>query len=146
MTTIFPKSHLHRPQYFLLDANQKTLGRLATEASKLLRGKEVSYYIPGVDQGNFVMIINAKNIKVSGKKTVQKIYYLPSQRPGGLKKETYQNLQDRLPVRILERAIFGMLPKGVLGRRYYKRLYVYSSNPIFKKITQDSIIWKQIII
>jgi len=68
MTTDFPKSELHQPQYFLLDAEGKTLGRLAAEASKLLRGKESSYYTPGIDQGNFVMIINADKIYVSGKK------------------------------------------------------------------------------
>lgn len=146
MTTTFPKSHLHNPQYFLLDATQKTLGRLATEASKLLRGKESSYYTPGINQGNFVMIINANSIKISGKKNIQKVYYVPSQRPGGLKAETYQSLKKRFPARIIERAIFGMLPKGVLGRQYYKRLYVYAGDPIFKKITQEPIIWKQIVI
>ncbi len=146
MTTIFPKSHLHNPQYFLLDANQKTLGRLATEASKLLRGKELSYYVPGIDQGNFVMIVNANGIKVSGKKNLQKIYYFPSQRPGGLKTETYKSLKTRFPARIVERAIFGMLPKGVLGRQYYKRLYVYGNMPVFKKGIQKHTIWKKIVI
>ena len=145
MTTNFPKSHLHQPHYFLLDAKGKTLGRLATEASKLLRGKESSYYTPGVDQGNFVMIINAEKITISGKKNLQKLYYSTSQRPGGLKVETYEILKNRLPCRIIEQAVYGMLPKGVLGRNYYKRLYVYSgSEAVLKKDATNTINWTEI--
>jgi large subunit ribosomal protein L13 len=145
MITNFPKSHLHQPQYFLIDATGKTLGRLATEVSKLLRGKELSYYTPGIDQGNFVMIINSEKIEISGKKKLNKIYYSTSQRPGGLKTETFRDLNKRLPSRIIEKAIFGMLPKGVLGRTYYRRLYVYSGNQaLLKKESNDNIIWTKI--
>jgi large subunit ribosomal protein L13 len=131
MKTLFPKKELHVPKWFILDASGKTLGRLSTIVSKLLRGKETPYYTPGVDLGNYVIIVNADKIEVTGKKETQKLYYRNSQTPGNLKIETFQDLKKRIPNRILERAIWGMLPKRVLGRQYYKRLYVYSKNPIF---------------
>lgn len=147
MKTSFPKRQLHNPKYFLINAEGKTLGRLATEASKLLRGKESSYYTPGVDQGNYVVIINAEKIQISGKKEEQKLYYRNSQRPGSLKSETFKELKQRIPSRILEKAIWGMLPKGVLGRTYYRRLYVYSGNElIFKKGHIDNISWTSVTI
>lgn len=130
MKTIFPKKELHVPKWFILDATGKTLGRLSTEISKLLRGKEISYYTPGVDLGNYVIVINANKIEVSGKKNLQKLYYTNSQTPGNLKIETFKDLRNRIPSRIIERAVWGMLPKGVLGRQYYRRLYVYGDNNI----------------
>jgi large subunit ribosomal protein L13 len=130
MKTIFPKKECHKPKWFVVDATNKTLGRLATEVSKLLRGKEISYFTPGVDQGNFVVVLNAQKIQVSGKKEVQKLYYRNSQRPGSLKIETFKQLKERIPTRILEKAIRGMLPKGVLGRQYYRRLYIYCDSKI----------------
>lgn len=130
MKTIFPKKEYHTPKWFVIDAKGKTLGRLATEASKLLRGKETAFYTPGVDQGNFVVILNASNILVSGKKENQKLYYRNSQRPGSLKSETFKQLKARIPSRIIEKAIWGMLPKGVLGREYYRRLFIYSNAEI----------------
>jgi large subunit ribosomal protein L13 len=139
MKTVFPKKECHIPKWFVIDASGKTLGRLATEASKLLRGKETSYFTPGVDQGNFVVILNAEKIEVTGKKETQKLYYRNSQRPGSLKIETFQQLKQRIPSRIIEKAIWGMLPKGVLGRNYYRRLYIYSDNKInYKKSTADN--------
>ena len=80
--------------------------------------------------GNFVIIINANKINVTGKKENQKLYYRNSQTPGNLKIETFKQLKNRIPTRILEEAIWGMLPKGVLGRTYYKRLYVYANNEV----------------
>jgi large subunit ribosomal protein L13 len=139
MKTIFPKKEYHIPKWFVIDATGKTLGRLATEASKLLRGKENSFFTPGVDQGNFVVVLNADKIEVSGKKELQKLYYRNSQRPGGLKIENFKQLKERIPSRILEKAIWGMLPKGVLGREYYRRLYIYSNNEIKYKKTKDGI-------
>lgn len=130
MKTIFPKRECHTPKWFAIDATGKTLGRLSTEASKLLRGKENSFFTPGVDQGNFVVILNADKILVTGKKEKQKLYYRNSQRPGSLKVETFKQLKARIPSRILEKAIWGMLPKGVLGREYYRRLYIYSNAEI----------------
>lgn len=138
MKTIFPKKECHIPKWFVIDANGKTLGRLSTEASKLLRGKETSFFTPGVDQGNYVVILNADKIEVSGKKEEQKLYYRNSQRPGSLKIETFKQLKNRIPSRILEKSIWGMLPKGVLGREYYKRLFIYSDNKInYKKNNKE---------
>jgi len=131
MKTLFPKQECHIPKWFVIDATGKTLGRLSTEASKLLRGKETSLFTPGVDQGNYVVILNADKIEVSGKKEDQKLYYRNRlQRPGNLKIETFKQLKNRIPSRILEKSIWGMLPKGVLGREYYKRLFIYSDNKI----------------
>lgn len=130
MKTIFPKQECHVPKWYVIDAKNKTLGRLATEASKLLRGKQTSLYTPGVNQGNYVVILNANEIKVSGTKETTKLYYRTSGRPGGMKVETFKQVKERIPSRILEKAIWGMLPKGVLGREYYRKLYVYSDNKI----------------
>ena len=130
MKTLFPKQECHVPKWFVVDANGKTLGRLATEVSKLLRGKEISYFTPGVDQGNFVVILNANQIEVTGNKETQKLYYRNSQRPGSLKIETFKQVKERIPTRIIEKAVWGMLPKGVLGREYYRRLYIYCDNKI----------------
>jgi len=137
MKTIFPKQECHQPKWFVVDAKEKTLGRLATEVSKLLRGKENSYFTPGVDQGNFVVVLNANQIQVTGKKESQKLYYRNSQRPGSLKIETFKQLKERIPTRILEKAIRGMLPKGVLGRNYYRRLYIYCDNKINSPIGKN---------
>ena len=126
--TIFPKRELHNPHWFLIDAKEKTLGRLAVEVSTLLRGKTFSHFTPGVDQGNYVIIINASEIEITGKKKFQKLYYRTSRRPGSLKTETFQHLQSRIPTRIVEKAIWGMLPKNVLGRAHYRRLYVFAKN------------------
>jgi large subunit ribosomal protein L13 len=130
MKTIFPKKECHIPKWFVVDAENLTLGRLATEVSKLLRGKENSFFTPGVDQGNFVVILNANKITISGSKEKQKMYYRNNQRPGSLKSESFIALKKRIPSRILEKAIWGMLPKGPLGREYYRRLFIYSNNQI----------------
>jgi large subunit ribosomal protein L13 len=139
MKTLFPKKECHIPKWFVIDATGLTLGRLATETSKLLRGKETSLYTPGIDQGNYVVILNAQQIVVTGKKESQKLYYRNSQRPGSLKIETFKQLKERIPSRIVEKAIWGMLPKGVLGRNYYRRLFIYSENEILYKKTKDGI-------
>jgi large subunit ribosomal protein L13 len=140
MKTLFPKTENHVPKWFVIDAKGKTLGRLATEASKLLRGKETTYFTPGVDQGNFVAILNADKIEVSGNKENQKMYYRNSQRPGSLKVETFKQLKERIPTRILEKAIWGMLPKGVLGRNYYRRLFIYCDDKLnYASVKQNKI-------
>lgn len=130
MKTIFPKKECHIPKWYVVDAKGKTLGRLATEVSKLLRGKETSYYTPSVDQGNYVVILNANKVEVSGKKESEKLYYRHSQRPGSLKIETFKQVKERIPTKILEKAVWGMLPKGKLGRTYYRRLYIYCDDKI----------------
>jgi large subunit ribosomal protein L13 len=130
MKTIFPKKECHIPKWYVVDAEGKTLGRLATEVSKLLRGKETSYYTPGVDQGNYVVILNSQKIEISGNKENDKLYYRHSQRPGSLKIRTFKQVKERIPSRILEKAVWGMLPKGKLGREYYRKLYIYRDNKI----------------
>ena len=134
MKTYFPKKENFKTNYYLIDANNQCLGRLASKISLLLRGKQTTLYTPGIDQGNYVIIINADKVKVSGKKSEEKLYYKNSQRPGSLKVETFKNLKNRIPTRILEKAIWGMLPKGVLGRQYFKRLYLYSLSNLEKII------------
>lgn len=134
LDTIFPKKENHQPKWFILDAKEKTLGRLATEASNILRGKNSSFFTPHVDQGNYLIIINADKVYVSGKKENQKFYYRNSQRPGSLKTESFKQLRNRIPSRILEKAIWGMLPKGILGRNYYRRLYIYTSETFLERI------------
>jgi len=135
MITECPQKEYHRPNYYLINAEGKTLGRLASLSTKLLMGKETSYYMPSINQGNYVTIINAEKIVISGKKNTQKIYYRNSQRPGSLKQENFQQLHQRLPARIVEKAIWGMLPKGLQGRNYYHRLYVFAKEPLLKRST-----------
>ena len=128
MKTIFPKKECHVPKWFVIDATDKNLGRLATEISKLLRGKENSFFTPGVDQGNYVVVLNADKIQVTGNKELEKLYYRTSQRPGSLKIENFKDLKARIPSRIIEKAVWGMLPKNRLGRAIIKKLHVYSSD------------------
>jgi large subunit ribosomal protein L13 len=135
MKTTFPKENYHKPKWFLINARNLTLGRLASKISLLLRGKDNSYFTPGINQGNFVIVINTSEINFTGKKEEQKLYYRNSQRPGSLKIETLKNLIIRNSSLVLERAVWGMLPKGVLGRNLYKRLYVYPKSNI--KIVQS---------
>jgi large subunit ribosomal protein L13 len=130
MKTYFPKKEFHSPKYFILDANGKTLGRLASQAGLLLMGKYTSFYTSSVDQGNFVIILNADKILVSGKKLYKKLYYRTSQRPGGLKSETFFQLKNRLPNEIIKKAIYGMLPKNRLSKNILKRLYIYSDKDL----------------
>nr|QOU10720.1 ribosomal protein L13 [Spumella sp. Baekdong012001B8] len=137
--TQFPKKKNHIPQCFIINAQGKTLGRLATVASKLLLGKETSFFSSGVDQGNFLIIYNASGVMVTGKKEKKKLYYRNSQRPGSLKIETFSELKERIPARIIENAIWGMLPKGILGRQYFRRLYVYSGQDLAQKKKYGSI-------
>ena len=119
--TLFPKEKNHIPQWFIIDADGLTLGRLASKISLLLRGKINSFFTPGIDQGNFVIVINSSKIIYTNKKSNQKLYYRNSQRPGSLKKESLKDLINKNSAFILERAVWGMLPKGILGRIFYSR-------------------------
>ena len=112
-------------QWFLVDAENQTLGRLATEVASVLRGKNKPSFTPHLDTGDFVVVFNADKIRVSGNKANQKLYRRHSGRPGGMKVETFQALQDRLPERIVEKAIKGMLPHNALGRQLFRKLKVY---------------------
>ena len=115
-------------QWFLVDAENQTLGRLATEVASVLRGKTKPNFTPHLDTGDFVIVVNAEKIKVTGKKSDQKIYRRHSGRPGGMKVETFKDLQSRIPERIIEKAIKGMLPHTRLGRQLFTKLKVYKGS------------------
>lgn len=115
-------------QWYLVDAADQTLGRLASEVAAVLRGKTKPSYTPHLDTGDFVIIINAERIRVSGNKPTQKLYRRHSGRPGGMKTETFAHLQARIPERILEKAVKGMLPHNALGRQLFRKLKVYKGS------------------
>ena len=112
-------------QWYLVDAENQTLGRLATEVASVLRGKNKPTYTPHLDTGDFVVVVNAEKVKVTGNKVDQKLYRRHSGRPGGMKVETFRSLQERLPERIVEKAVKGMLPHNALGRQLFRKLKVY---------------------
>jgi large subunit ribosomal protein L13 len=111
--------------WYVVDASGQRLGRLATAVANLLRGKHKPTFANDVDAGDFVIVVNADKVVVTGKKIDQKVYYRHSGRPGGMKMETFRNLQHRLPERIVEKAIKGMIPHTRLGRQQYTKLKVY---------------------
>ena len=115
-------------QWYLVDAENQTLGRLATRVASILRGKNKPQFTPHMDVGDFVVVINAEKIRVSGKKADQKLYRKHSGRPGGMKVETFSALQIRIPERIVENAIKGMLPHNSLGRQLFRKLKVYKGS------------------
>lgn len=112
-------------QWFVVDATNQTLGRLASEVAQVLRGKNKPTFTPHLDTGDFVVIIHADKVRVSGNKSSQKLYRRHSGRPGGMKTETFSHLQARLPERIIEQAVKGMLPHNALGRQLFRKLKVY---------------------
>ena len=114
--------------WFLVDAEGKTLGRLASEIANVLRGKNKPSFTPHLDTGDFVIVVNAEKIEISGKKASQKLYRRHSGRPGGMKIEKFENLRDRIPERIIEQAVKGMLPHNSLGRQQFKKLKVYKGS------------------
>ncbi|WP_320663754.1 50S ribosomal protein L13 [Prochlorococcus sp. MIT 1223] len=126
-TTIPSIDSINR-HWYLVDAENQTLGRLATEVASVLRGKNKPNYTPHLDTGDFVVVINAEKIQVTGNKADQKLYRRHSGRPGGMKVETFSALQDRIPERIIETAIKGMLPHNSLGRQLFRKLKVYKGS------------------
>jgi large subunit ribosomal protein L13 len=123
--TFLPSQNAER-NWYVVDAADQRLGRLASEVARVLRGKNKPIYTPSMDVGDFVIIINAEKIEVTGKKRSQKLYRRHSGRPGGMKVETFEKLQARLPERIIEQAVKGMLPKNSLGRQLFTKLKVYA--------------------
>ena len=113
-------------EWVLIDAEDQVLGRVATKAATILKGKHKPQYTPHVDTGDFVVIINADKIRLTGTKAQQKEYYRHSGFPGGLKMETYAEAMEKNPERVVERAVKGMLPKNTLGRAMGKKLKVYA--------------------
>ncbi len=123
--TPLPRHDAIERRWYLIDATDQRLGRLAVVVADLLRGKHKPSFTPHMDVGDFVVIINAEKVAVTGKKSEQKLYRRHSGRPGGMKTETFANLQARLPERIIEKAIKGMLPHTSLGRKQFTKLKVY---------------------
>ena len=113
-------------KWYVVDAEGQTLGRLASEVAKVLRGKNKPVFTPHVDTGDYVIIVNADKVKVTGKKMEQKIYYNHSEYVGGMKETTLNEMMAKKPERVLELAVKGMLPKGPLGRTMIKKLHVYA--------------------
>ena len=113
-------------KWYVVDAEGCTLGRLASEVAKVLRGKNKPEYTPHIDTGDYVIVVNAEKIKVTGKKLDQKIYYHHSDYVGGMKETTLKEMLNKHPERVIEFAVKGMLPKGPLGRQMYTKLFVYA--------------------
>lgn len=115
-------------KWYVVDATGYTLGRLASEVAKVLRGKNKAIFTPHIDTGDYVIVINAEKISVTGRKLDQKIYYQHSAYVGGMKETTLREKLNKKPVEVIEHAVKGMLPKGPLGREMYKKLYVYAGS------------------
>ncbi|MDQ2784867.1 MAG: 50S ribosomal protein L13 [Chloroflexota bacterium] len=125
-TTYSPKAAEIHHDWFVVDASGHTLGRLATEVARVLRGKHKPVFAEHMDMGDYVVVINAEKIVVTGKKTTQKIYYRHSNYPGGFKQPTYAEVMKKFPGRIIESAVKGMLPHNRLGKQQYLKLKVYT--------------------
>lgn len=128
MNTYMANSSTVERKWFVVDAKGKRLGRLSTEVASVLRGKHKPTFTPHVDCGDYVIVINAKEIELTGNKWNDKKYYRHSQYPGGLSTTTAKKLNETFPERVVEFAVKGMLPKGRLGRQMYKKLFVYAGN------------------
>lgn len=125
MKTFSAKPESVKRDWYIVDATGLTLGRLATEVATRLRGKHKPEYTPHVDTGDYIVIVNAEKVHVTGKKAQDKIYYSHSGFPGGIKSISFEKLLVRAPERIIESAVKGMLPKNPLGRAMYRKMKVY---------------------
>ncbi|MBK79711.1 MAG: 50S ribosomal protein L13 [Gammaproteobacteria bacterium] len=126
MKTVSMRAEDVRRSWFVVDAEDKTLGRLATEIATRLRGKHKPEYTPHVDTGDYVIVVNAEKIRVTGAKTTDKMYYRHSGYPGGIKSRSFEQMRDSHPERIIEKAVKGMMPRNPLGRAMLKKLKVYA--------------------
>ncbi|KAA9018652.1 50S ribosomal protein L13 [Niallia endozanthoxylica] len=127
-TTFMANAQNIERKWYVVDAEGKTLGRLASEVASILRGKHKPTYTPHVDTGDHVIILNASKIELTGNKLQDKIYYRHSNHPGGLKQRTALEMRTNYPTRMLELAIKGMLPKNTLGRQMFSKLHVYAGS------------------
>ncbi len=126
MKTFSAKPETVKRDWYVVDADGKTLGRLATEIARRLRGKHKPEYTPHVDTGDYIVVINAEKITVTGRKTTDKIYYRHTGFPGGIKEISFEKLLAKKPEMVIEKAVKGMLPKNPLGRAMYRKLKVYA--------------------
>ena len=125
MKTFSAKPAEVQRDWYVIDAEGKTLGRLATEVARRLRGKHKPEYTPHVDTGDYIIVVNAEKVRVTGRKGEDKMYHRHTGYPGGLKTLTFNQLIERAPERAIETAVKGMLPKNILGRDMYRKLKVY---------------------
>ena len=125
MKTYSPKASEIQRDWLLVDASGKTLGRLASEIARRLRGKHKPTYTPHMDTGDYVVVINAKNVRITGNKLKDKMYYRYSGYPGGMKSASLEKMLETKPEQVIELAVKGMLPKNPLGRAMYRKLRVY---------------------
>ena len=125
MKTYSAKAESVERDWYVVDAAGKTLGRLATEVATRLRGKHKPEYTPHVDTGDYIVVLNAEKITVTGNKSKNKIYYSHTEYPGGIKDISFEKLLDKAPERVIQSAVKGMLPKGPLGREMFRKLKVY---------------------
>ncbi len=128
MKTYSAKAEEVQRDWYVVDAEEKTLGRLAAEIAHRLRGKHKAEYTPHVDTGDYIVVINAEKVKVTGKKATDKIYHSHSGYPGGLKSISFEKLIDKAPERVLQSAVKGMLPRNPLGRAMFRKLKVYAGS------------------
>ena len=126
MKTYMANPDMIERKWYVVDAEGQTLGRMASEIAKVLRGKNKPEYTPHVDTGDYVVVVNAEKVKVSGKKLQQKIYYNHSDYVGGMKETTLAEMMAKKPEKVIELAVKGMLPKGPMGRDMIKKLHVYA--------------------
>ena len=126
MKTFMQKKEAVDRKWYLIDANGIPLGRMATKAAHILRGKHKPTFTPHIDGGDFIIIVNANKVKLTGDKINNKMYYNHSGYPGGLRERNAKTMIESYPVEMVERAIKGMFPKGRLGRQMYKKLFVYA--------------------
>jgi large subunit ribosomal protein L13 len=126
MKTFSAKAHEVNRDWYVVDAEGKTLGRLASEVAHRLRGKHKPVYTPHVDTGDYIIVVNADKVHVTGKKATDKVYYHHTGYIGNLKSATFNQMQEKAPGRVIELAVKGMLPKNPLGRAMYRKLKVYA--------------------
>ena len=136
MNTFMAKKSEIKREWFVIDAEGKSLGRVASKAAHILRGKHKAIYTPHVDCGDYVIIINAGKVNLTGNKLDDKMYYNHSGYPGGLRERNAKVMREQYPEEMLERAVKGMLPKGRLGRAMAKKLFVYAGSE-HKQIAQQ---------
>jgi large subunit ribosomal protein L13 len=128
MKTFSAKPETVERDWYIVDAEDKTLGRLSTEIARRLRGKHKPVYTPHVDTGDYIVVINAEKVRVTGNKTTDKMYHHHTGYPGGLKSISFEKLIEKAPERVIETAVKGMLPKNPLGRAMFKKMKVYAGS------------------
>ena len=135
MKTFMPSASSVERKWYVVDASQYTLGRLTSQVAAVLRGKNKPEFTPNLDMGDYVIVVNAEKVQLTGRKLDQKIYYNHSEYVGGMKETTLREMMAKKPERVIELAVKGMLPKGPLGREMYKKLHVYAG-PEHEQVAQ----------